>query len=166
MIECQTTGICNKVEVSETPETYYLDAKTKSVISCSSVCIFEDKTLNGYFINSGYKASTNKVIQCIAGRTDPSLCNLVTNVVSCSTIGCVKVDDINNPTSVFLCLTSECNSPDNTEIISSTTKGHNVPLTLSQDNDFPGGKSGQILVKVRNEHSVIIIKGMRYKHFY
>ncbi|OUM59474.1 hypothetical protein PIROE2DRAFT_15000, partial [Piromyces sp. E2] len=142
LIECtkdvndDNNNSCKKVVISENFPTYYLDEKTKTIISCPTgdgSCILEDPTIKGYFINSG---------PCIKLVDD--------NVNSCTTAGCIKVE---NSTTITLCLTDSCE-----ESIGITSNTENLYKTIT-NGDFPGANgNNSISIKIGKDGSVILLE--------
>lgn len=97
------------------------------------------------------------MIKCISGQTTP--CSKVNNVNTCNKAGCVKVDDINDPTSATLCLTSGCSDDDNNRIII-TSNGNDIykSISISSKNDFPGAEVGSASIKVGSDGVAILLE--------
>ena len=172
-MKCKETGICNVVTTTG-PNTHYLDIHTNTVITCISdakSCILEDPSIKGYFINSDSDDKANKIIKCNPGESDKPKCKKISNIDSCGNAGCLKVDNVESPTSVTLCLTSECNNDD--EIIV-TSNNQDIYKIIKRADNFPGndgetstGSGGSntssselisTLIKIGSDESVILIE--------
>ena len=163
LIECND-GLCNEVIYNETTPKYYLDEKTKTIISCPSgnkSCILEDPSINGYFINSGYENNDKKIIQCQCNvNNSESPCEKLANSVktSCDTAGCINVDNADNPTTVTLCLKDSCTGDGDTIVITGNDKDVYKTITSTV---FPGvvpGESTSVSIKVGKDESVILLE--------
>jgi len=160
LIECND-GLCNKVIYNETTPKYYLDEKTKTIISCPSgnkSCILEDPTINGYFINSGYEEDTKKIIQCNANNSEEPCEKLNNSSKTCETAGCLKVDNADNPSTVTLCLTDSCTGDGDTIVITGNDKDVYKTIITTV---FPGvvtGESTSVSIKVGKDESVILLE--------
>jgi len=130
------------------------------VITCINdvaSCILEDPSIKGYFINSGSDDKTNKIIKCYPGQS--KTCLRVSNVSTCSKAGCIKVDIVDNPTSVTLCLTDSCNDDDNNRIVvTSNSQDVYKTINISTANDFPGSSSGSSSIKIGKDGSIILLE--------
>ena len=128
-----------------------------SVITCTiEKCVIEDRSLKGYFVNSGSDNNTNPVIKC-SGTT----CSLDPGVTTASNIGDILVTK-DTPTGAIITLSlcldgSSCTGDKAVNFKIGNSADQYV--TLKKDNNsFPGVGSKDISVKIGKDGSAILLE--------
>lgn len=152
IIQCVTSSGTTKCSTiphggsAESPKNFY-DPLNKQVIQCNALsCTALDKTLKGYFLDSG---NPSKVIKCAGSE-----CSEISPDSACSRAGKVK----KSGDAIYLCL-SASDSDAHMRIESDSGLPEKTYKSVVSSNEFPGNNaSGSFTVRNDNDGKVILME--------